>query len=514
MREIGEMTKEQERERLNREIWAVAEGLRGIIDGWDFKSYLLCAMFYRYLSERLTDCMNKGGVKNYAHLSDAEAEQGRAYAVQEKGFFLLPSELFENVCAESAELSETLGRVFSHLEESSKGGAFADKFAGLFADFDVNSHKLGDTATKRSERLSKLLRGVAGMKLSTTDDHEADVFGDAYEFLITMYASHAGKSRGEFFTPAEAAELLTRLAAVGKTEVNKVYDPTCGSGSLLLKAVKVLGKAGVRGGFFGQDVNSTSCNLCRINMLLHGVPPDKFHVACDDTLTAPHRWDDEPFELIVSNPPYSVKWAGDSNPALMKDSRFAPAGVLAPKSRADMAFILHCLAWLTPNGTAAIVCFPGILYRGGAEQKIRKYLVDNNFVDSVIQLPANLFFGTDIATSVLVIKKGKADDSVLFMDASREYIKVAKKNKLTPENIAHIVEAFTARQDKEYFCKRVPCDEIKAANYNLSVRTYVEPEDKRGKIDIKELNERIKRITARQQGLRAQIDKIIAEIEG
>ena len=329
-----------------------------------------------------------------------------------------------------------------------------------------------------------------------------------------MYASHAGKSGGEFFTPAEAAELLTRLAAVGKTEVNKVYDPTCGSGSLLLKAVKVLGKAGVRGGFFGQDVNSTSCNLCRINMLLHGVPPNKFHVACDDTLTAPHRWDDEPFELIVSNPPYSVKWAGASSPALMKDSRFAPAGVLAPKSRADMAFILHCLAWLAPNGTAAIVCFPGILYRCGAEQKIRKYLVDNNFVDSVIQLPANLFFGTDIVTSVLVIKKGKADDSVLFMDASREYIKVAKKNKLTPENIAHIVEAFTARQDKEYFCKRVPCDEIKAANYNLSVRTYVEPEDKRGKIDIKELNERIKRITARQQVLRKKIDKLIAEVEG
>lgn len=508
------MTKEQERERLNRDIWAVAEGLRGVLDGWDFKSYLLGAMFYRYLSEHLTACMNKGGLRNYAHLSDAEAEQGRAYAVQEKGFFLLPSELFENVCAENETLSETLGRVFSHIEESSKGGAFADKFAGLFADFDVNSHKLGDTAAKRSERLGKLLAGVAGMKLSATDNHGADVFGDAYEFLITMYASHAGKSGGEFFTPAEAAELLTRLGVVGKTEVNKVYDPTCGSGSLLLKAVKVLGKDGVHGGFFGQDVNSTSCTLCRINMLLHGVPPDKFHVACDDTLTAPHRWDDEPFELIVSNPPYSVKWAGGSKPALLKDSRFAPAGVLAPKGRADMAFILHCLAWLAPNGTAAIVCFPGILYRAGAEQKIRKYLVDNNFVDSVVQLPVNLFFSTDTATSILVIKKRKADNSVLFMDASREYVKAAKNNKLSPENIAHIVEAFTARQEREYFCKRVTYDEIKAANYNLSVRTYVAPEDKRKKIDIKQLNERIKRITARQQGLRAQIDKLIAELEG
>ena len=508
------MTKEQERERLNRDIWAVAEGLRGVVDGWDFKSYLLGAMSYRYLSERLTACMNKGGFKDYAHLSDAEAEQGRAYAVQEKGFFLLPRELFENVCTENETLSETLGRVFAHIEESAKGGVFADKFAGLFADFDVNSHKLGDTAAKRSERLSKLLNGVSGMKLSAVEGRGADVFGDAYEFLMTMYASHAGKSGGEFFTPAEAAELLTRLGTVGKTEVIKVYDPACGSGSLLLKAVKVLGEDGVRRGFFGQDVNSTSCNLCRTNMLLHGVPPDKFNVACDDTLTAPHRWDDEPFDLIVSNPPYSVKWAGDSNPALLKDSRFAPAGVLAPKSKADLAFILHCLAWLAPNGTAAIVCFPGILYRAGAEQKIRKYLIDNNFIDSVIQLPTNLFFRTDTATSILIIKKGKTDDRVLFMDASREYVKARGNNKLSPENIAHIVEAFTARQDKEYFCKRVTCDEIKAANYNLSVSTYVEREDKREQIDIKDLNEKIKKIVAREQGLREKIDKLIAKLEG
>ena len=331
---------------------------------------------------------------------------------------------------------------------------------------------------------------------------------------MSMYASNAGKSGGEFFTPADVSELLTRLGTVGKKKVNKVYDPACGSGSLLLKAIKILGKDGVRIGFFGQEINITTYNLCRINMFLHDVNPDKFDVACDDTLIAPHHWDAEPFELIVSNPPYSIKWAGDDNPILINDSRFSPAGVLAPKGKSDMAFIMHSLAWLASNGTAAIVCFPGIMYRGGAEQKIRKYLIDNNFVDCIIQLPSNLFFGTTIATSIMVMKKGKIDNNVLFIDASNEYVKVTNNNKLTPENIDHIIDAFTAREDKEYFCKLVTYDEIKEQNYNLSVSSYVEQEDKREKIDIKELNKRITEIVAREQILRDKIDKIISEIEG
>ena len=352
------------------------------------------------------------------------------------------------------------------------------------------------------------------MKLGSVQDHDIDAFGDAYEYLMSMYASNAGKSGGEFFTPADVSVLLTRLGTVGKTKVNKVYDPACGSGSLLLKAVQILGKDGVVNGFFGQEINITTYNLCRINMFLHDIGFDKFDIACEDTLINPQHWDDEPFELIVSNPPYSIKWAGDNNPLLINDPRFSPAGVLAPKSKADMAFIMHSLSWLAPNGTAAIVCFPGIMYRGGAEQKIRKYLVDNNFVDCIIQLPSNLFYGTSIATCIMVMKKGKNDNKILFIDATNECIKVTNNNKLTAENIDYIVNTFTKRDDEPYFSRLVSYDEVKDENYNLSVSTYVEQEDKREKIDIVKLNAEIKDIVAREQVLRDEIDKIIAEIEG
>ena len=383
----------------------------------------------------------------------------------------------------------------------------------MFDDFDVNSNKLGSTVAKRNERLTKLLDGVAQMNLGSVKDHDIDAFGDAYEYLMTMYASNAGKSGGEFFTPADVSELLTRLGTVGKTEINKVYDPACGSGSLLLKAEKVLGRDKVRNGFFGQEINITTYNLCRINMFLHDIGFDKFNIACEDTLIAPKHWDDEPFELIVSNPPYSIKWAGDENPLLINDPRFAPAGVLAPRSKADLAFIMHSLSWLASNGTAAIVCFPGIMYRGGAEQKIRKYLVDNNYVDCVIQLPSNLFFGTSIATCIMVMKKNKADSKVLFIDASDECIKVTNNNKLTTENINNIVDAFVQRLEKAHFTYLATYEEIREGNYNLSVPSYVEAEDTREKIDIKKLNAEIEQIVAREQILRDEIAKIISEIE-
>ena len=383
----------------------------------------------------------------------------------------------------------------------------------MFDDFDVNSNKLGSTVAKRNERLTKLLDGVAQMNLGSVKDHDIDAFGDAYEYLMTMYASNAGKSGGEFFTPADVSELLTRLGTVGKTEINKVYDPACGSGSLLLKAEKVLGRDKVRNGFFGQEINITTYNLCRINMFLHDIGFDKFNIACEDTLIAPKHWDDEPFELIVSNPPYSIKWAGDENPLLINAPRFAPAGVLAPKSKADLTFIMHSLSWLASNGTAAIVCFPGIMYRGGAEQKIRKYLVDNNYVDCVIQLPSNLFFGTSIATCIMVMKKNKADSKVLFIDASDECIKVTNNNKLTTENINNIVDAFVQRLEKAHFTYLATYEEIREGNYNLSVPSYVEAEDTREKIDIKKLNAEIEQIVAREQILRDEIAKIISEIE-
>lgn len=515
--------KEQERDELHRAIWVIADELRGAVDGWDFKNYVLGTMFYRYISENLTFYINEGEIESgiddfdYAQMADEDAEEAREGLVQEKGFFILPSELFCNVRANAQNdenLNETLERVFRHIEESAKGSQSENSFAGLFDDFDVNSNKLGATVAKRNERLAKLLEGIGKMNLGSVKDHDIDAFGDAYEYLMTMYASNAGKSGGEFFTPADVSELLTRLGTVGKTTINKVYDPACGSGSLLLKAEKILGKEAVTNGFYGQEINITTYNLCRINMFLHDIGFDKFDVECEDTLTNPQHWDDEPFELIVSNPPYSIKWAGDENPLLINDPRFAPASVLAPKSKADMAFIMHSLSWLAPNGSAAIVCFPGIMYRGGAEQKIRKYLVDNNFVDCIIQLPSNLFFGTSIATCIMVMKRGKADAKTMFIDAGNECIKVTNNNKLTAENIQRIVETYATRAEVQHFSHLASFEEISGNDYNLSVSTYVEPEDTREKVDIDKLNSEIAKIVAREQILRDEIDKIIAEIEG
>ena len=517
-----DMKKEQERDELHRAIWAIADELRGSVDGWDFKAYVLGMMFYRYISENLTNYINEGEWEagndgfDYTQLSDEDAEQARKDMINTKGFFIVPSELFCNVRARAGKdenLNMTLEAAFRHIEESAKGSPSEDNFAGLFDDLDVNSNKLGATVAKRNANLVKLMNGIADMKLGDYKDNSIDAFGDAYEYLMGMYASNAGKSGGEFFTPQEVSELLTRMAVAGKTEVNKVYDPACGSGSLLLKAAKILGKDNVRQGFFGQEINLTTYNLCRINMFLHDIDYDKFDIAHEDTLVNPQHWDDEPFEVIVSNPPYSIKWEGDDNPVLINDPRFSPAGVLAPKSKADLAFIMHSLAWLATNGTAAIVCFPGIMYRGGAEKKIRQYLIDNNFIDCIIQLPSNLFYGTSIATCIMVLKKSKADNRTLFIDASAECFKVTNNNKLTEENIRHIVDEFVSRADVDHFARCVPYEEIAQNEYNLSVSTYVQPEDTREVIDIVQLNAEIEQIVAREQVLRDEIAKIIGEIE-
>ncbi len=514
--------KELERAELHRTIWSIANDLRGSVDGWDFKQYVLGMLFYRYISENLTSFVNDGehsaGNYNfdYAKLPDRVAEGERADLVRSKGFFILPNELFENVHARAKDdenLNVTLERVFKNIEASAVGTPSESDFKGLFDDIDVNSNKLGPTVAKRNERLVMLMNGVADMKLGDYKDNTIDAFGDAYEFLMGMYASNAGKSGGEYYTPQEVSELLTRIALAGRTEVNKVYDPACGSGSLLLKFAKILGRDKVRQGFFGQEINITTYNLCRINMFLHDIDYDKFDIAHGDTLTDPRHWDDEPFEAIVSNPPYSIKWKGDGDPILINDPRFFPAGVLAPKSKADLAFIMHSLSWLATSGTAAIVCFPGVMYRGNSEQKIRKYLIDNNYIDCVIQLPDNLFYGTTIATCIMVMKKSKMDNSTLFIDASRECTKVTNSNKLTPDNIETILDAFTGRKDLPHFSRLVPNSEIAEQDYNLSVSTYVEQEDKREKVDIARLNAEIERIVARGDALRAEIAKIVAEIE-
>lgn len=514
--------KEQERNELHRTIWNMANDLRGSVDGWDFKQYVLGMLFYRYISENLTDYINRGEHETgnvsfeYAKISDAEAEEARLDLVQTKGFYILPSELFQNVkktASADENLNETLEKVFRSIESSAQGGPSEDNFKGLFDDIDVNSNKLGGTVAKRNEKIVKLLNGVGEMKLGDYRDNTIDAFGDAYEFLMGMYASNAGKSGGEYYTPQEVSELLTRIALVGKTEVNKVYDPACGSGSLLLNFAKILGKENVRQGFYGQEINITTYNLCRINMFLHDIDYDKFDIGNGDTLTDPMHWDDEPFEAIVSNPPYSIRWDGDANPLLINDPRFSPAGVLAPKSKADLAFIMHSLAWLATNGTAAIVCFPGVMYRGGAEQKIRKYLIDNNYIDCVIQLPSNLFFGTSIATCIMVLKKSKTENKTLFIDASKECIKVTNSNKLMQKNIDAILDEYTNRSDNDHFTRLVSNGEIAAQDYNLSVSTYIEQKDMRETIEIAKLNSEIEEIVAREQILRDEIAKIIAEIE-
>lgn len=521
---MADNKKEQERAELHRTIWGIANDLRGSVDGWDFKQYVLGMLFYRYISENLANYINEiqreAGETDfdYAKLSDAEAEVARDEMIRTKGVFILPSELFCNVkerAKNDEDLNVTLDNIFRNIENSALGTESEGDFKGLFDDLDVNSNKLGATVKERNERLVKLLNGVDSMNLGAYKDNTIDAFGDAYEYLMGMYASNAGKSGGEYYTPQEVSELLTKITVIGKSVVNKVYDPACGSGSLLLKFAKILGKENVRNGFFGQEINITTYNLCRINMFLHDIGYEKFDIAHGDTLKnpSPLHLDEEPFEAIVSNPPYSIKWEGDDNPLLINDPRFSPAGVLAPKSKADMAFIMHSLSWLATNGTAAIVCFPGIMYRGGAEQKIRKYLIDKNFVDCVIQLPDNLFFGTSIATCIMVLKKSKTDNSTLFIDATKECVKVTNNNKLSEDNINSILGIYTKREDKDYISRLVPNFEIQEQEYNLSVSTYVEQEDTREVIDIVELNKEIERIVQRESELRAEIDKIVAEIE-
>lgn len=515
--------KEQERAALHSTIWRIANDLRGSVDGWDFKQYVLGMLFYRFISENLTSYINEkqreAGEKNfnYSLLKDKDAEHGRELILEEKGFFIHPSELFENVrehAANDSNLNETLEKVFKNIEASAKGTDSENDMRGLFDDIDVNSNKLGATVPKRNEVLVKLMNAIGDLELGNYGDNSIDLFGDAYEYLMTMYAANAGKSGGEFFTPQEISELLAQITVVGKTEVNKVYDPACGSGSLLLKFAKVLGKENVRNGFFGQEINITTYNLCRINMFLHDINYEQFDIAHGNTLTEPKHWDDEPFEAIVSNPPYSIKWDGDANPILINDERFTPAGILAPKSKADLAFVMHALSWLATNGTAAIVCFPGVMYRGGAEQKIRQYLVDNNFIDTVIQLPPDLFFGTTIATAILVLKKNKSDNKVLFIDASAEFIRGAAKNKLAESHVSWVLDRFTNRDNQEHFSRLVNHGEIVERDYNISVGTYVAQKDTREVVDIAELNAHIAQIVKRQTELRTQIDAIVAGLEG
>lgn len=504
-----------QRTELHRKIWSIADNVRGAVDGWDFKQYILGILFYRFISENMVEFFNKaeheaGDLEfNYADISDEEAEE-------DKGFFILPSQLFQNVvktARNNENLNTDLANIFKSIEASAIGFESENDIKGLFEDVDTTSNRLGGTVAEKNTRLADILTGISEINFGSFQHNDIDAFGDAYEYLISNYASNAGKSGGEFFTPQTVSKLLARLVMEGKDSINKVYDPTCGSGSLLLQMKKQFEEHIIDEGFFGQEINMTNFNLARMNMFLHNVNYNNFSIKRGDTLLNPLHNDEKPFDAIVSNPPYSIKWIGDGDPTLINDVRFAPAGKLAPKSYADYAFIMHSLSYLSSKGRAAIVCFPGIFYRKGAERTIRKYLVDNNFVDCVIQLPENLFFGTSIATCILVMAKNKVENKTLFIDASKEFKKETNNNILNPENIETIVNEFRERADVEYFAKLVDNSEIAENDYNLSVSTYVEKEDTREIIDIKVLNKEIEETVKRIDVLRTSINEIVKELE-
>jgi len=512
------MTGHQQRAALQRQIWQIANEVRGAVDGWDFKQYVLGTLFYRFISENFASYMEAGDDSlNYAELPDSIiTPEIKDDAVKTKGYFISPSQLFSNIVkkADSNEsLNTDLAAIFAAIENSANGYPSEGDIKGLFADFDTTSNRLGNTVKDKNTRLAAALKGVAGLKFGDFHGSQIDLFGDAYEFLISNYAANAGKSGGEFFTPQNVSKLIARLAMHKQDRVNKIYDPACGSGSLLLQAKKQFDEHIIEEGFFGQEINHTTYNLARMNMFLHNINYDKFNIKLGDTLIDPHFQNDKPFDAIVSNPPYSVKWVGSDDPTLINDDRFAPAGVLAPKSKADFAFVLHALSYLSSKGRAAIVCFPGIFYRGGAEQKIRQYLVDNNYIETVISLAPNLFYGTTIAVNILVLAKNKTDTMTQFIDAGGLFKKETNNNVLTDKHIEEIMQAFAGKDDIDHFAQSVPREEIAAKDYNLSVSSYVETEDKREAVDIVKLNAEIKSTVDNINTLRAEIDAIIAEIE-
>ncbi|TVT73160.1 MAG: type I restriction-modification system subunit M [Denitromonas halophila] len=515
------MTSSQQRAALQGQIWKIANEVRGAVDGWDFKQYVLGSLFYRFISENFASYMAGGDEEvNYAELPDSVITPAiQDDAVKSKGYFICPSQLFANVVAKADKnesLNTNLAAIFAAIEASANGYPSEQDIKGLFADFDTTSNRLGNTVKDKNARLAAVLKGVAGLNFAGFDASPIDLFGDAYEFLISNYAANAGKSGGEFFTPQYVSRLIAQLAMHKQTSVNKIYDPACGSGSLLLQAKKHFDAHVIEEGFFGQEINHTTYNLARMNMFLHNINYDKFNIQLGNTLIEPHFGDDKPFDAIVSNPPYSVKWVGSDDSTLINDDRFAPAGVLAPKSKADFAFVLHALSYLSAKGRAAIVCFPGIFYRGGAEQKIRQYLVDNNYVETVISLAPNLFYGTTIAVNILVLSKHKIGTNIQFIDASGpDYFKKETTNNfLLDVHIEQIMAAFDSKANVDHFAQSVPFEKVAGNDYNLSVSSYVEAKDNREMVDIVQLNAELKSTVAKIDCLRKDIDAIVAEIEG
>lgn len=514
------MTITAQQQELRNKIWKIANEVRGSVDGWDFKQFVLGTLFYRFISENFTNYIEGGDESvNYANYLDKDiTPEIKDDAIKTKGYFIYPSQLFVNVAKTAntnPNLNTDLKAIFDAIESSANGYPSEPDIKGLFADFDTTSTRLGNTVESKNSTLAKVLKGIEELDFGNFEDNQIDFFGDAYEFLINNYAANAGKSGGEFFTPVHVSKLIAQLAMHKQDKVNKIYDPAAGSGSLLLQAKKHFDNHIIEEGFYGQEVNHTTYNLARMNMFLHNINYDKFNIALGNTLIDPHHGDEKPFDAIVSNPPYSIKWIGDDDPTLINDDRFAPAGVLAPKSKADFAFILHALSYLSSKGRAAIVCFPGIFYRGGAEQKIRKYLVDNNFVETIISLAPNLFYGTTISVTILVLSKHKTDTKTQFIDASGEafFKKVTNNNVIEDKHIERIMELFDSKEDVEHVAKAIDNHTIAENDYNLSVSSYVVAKGNREHVDITQLNAEISKTVEKINTLRVSIDELINEIK-
>ncbi|QCZ36599.1 type I restriction-modification system subunit M [Mycoplasma nasistruthionis] len=515
---------------LRKAVMAIANKNRGKLNSYEFAPYVFGALFYRFLSTKITNYINEQeqDVQNYNYELDFETfsdenisnnsdiKETVKYIADDLGYFIKPSDLFNNVLKKvdtNENLNQDLRRIFVSIVESSKGKDSEEDFEGLFDTFDFNKSALGNNLSEKNEFFAYILKEINNIPIDSVEDSGIDVFGEVYEYLISAYGNDSNREAGAYFTPETVSVLLSKIVTNGKTEIDSIYDPTCGTGSLLLQTRKIHGEGFVKNGYFGQEIKNESYNLARMNMFLHDLNFTEFKIRLGDTLKEPY-FVNQKFEAVVSNPPYSLKWNLDKNPVLLQDERFQNAGVLAPSSKADLAFVLHSLHYLSAKGVAAIVCFPGVFHRGGAEQKIRQYLVENNYIDTIIELPQNLFFGTGISTYILVMKKNKQNDrNIMFINASKLFKKEGKHNILTDENIAQIIDLFSSRKEEQYLSKIVTPDEIKENNYNLSVSNYVEIENTKPVIDIKELNAKIKATSKKINELRAEIDQIIEELE-
>ena len=494
---------------LETKLWAVADVLRGTMDANEFKNYILGFIFYKYLSEkielRLTNELKQDGLDfEQAYAIDKFKEDLRQEAIENLGYFIEPQDLFSNLVKQASvgdeDLIQNVERAFKKVGDSSIGGESAQDFENLFDDVDLQSSKLGRKVSDKNKLIGQIIKHLSEIDFELEND-ENDILGDAYEYLISQFASDAGKKAGEFYTPQEVSKILAKLVTVGKSRLKSVYDPTCGSGSLLLRVSKEVRVTD----FYGQELNQTTYNLARMNMILHDVNFNDFDIRQGDSLEEP-LFIDERFEAIVANPPFSAKWSSDKK--FLDDERFSAAGKLPPKSKADYAFVEHMIYHLDENGTMAIVLPHGVLFRGAAEGTIRKFLVDErNYLDAVIGLPANLFYGTSIPTCVLVFKKCREEnDDILFIDASQEFEKVKNQNKLRKSDIDKIVNTYINREEIDKYSHRASLEEIKENDFNLNIPRYVDTFEEEEPVDLDEVCKELEKISEEIEPLQWHIN--------